>query len=64
MVENFGNLSNNALELKKKIETEAQQYNISPEEMLVRSIRMTSQKLNENFNQLRANGSEVSPISS
>lgn len=53
------NLSANVLELRNKIEKEAQQYAIAPEEMLVRSIRKTSALLNENFHTLKKQGVEL-----
>jgi uncharacterized Ntn-hydrolase superfamily protein len=57
--EKVENISTNVLELKQKIETEAKQYCIPPEEMLVRSIRKTSALLNENFETLRKQGNEL-----
>jgi len=57
--EHVGNLSTNMLELKKKVEHEASQFKISPEEVLVNSIRKTSQKLNDNFSRLRDQGNEL-----
>uniref|UniRef100_A0AC34QE80 Uncharacterized protein n=1 Tax=Panagrolaimus sp. JU765 TaxID=591449 RepID=A0AC34QE80_9BILA len=59
VTEQAGNLSTNVLELKKKIELEAQQLRISPEEMLIRSIRKTSHVLNENFSRLREQGTQL-----
>lgn len=52
-------LSSSMHELRSKIEEEAGHYRVSPEEVLLRSIRTSSSKLNENLRALREKGATV-----
>lgn len=52
-------LSASMHELRTKIEDEAGHYRVSPEEVLLRSIRTSSGKLNENLQKLREKGATV-----
>ena len=59
-------LSSSMHELRSKIEEEAGHYRVSPEEVLLRSIRTSSSKLNENLRALREKGATLlsEPINS
>jgi len=57
--EKVDQISSSVLELRNKLESEAVQACTTPEVALVRSIRQTSGKLNEQLQKFRADTSEV-----
>ncbi|CAB3408731.1 unnamed protein product [Caenorhabditis bovis] len=59
VVDKVGEVSSTVSEYKKQIETEAAQYKVAPEEMLMKSIRSTSLQLSERLKSLREKGQNV-----
>uniref|UniRef100_A0A7E4VA04 Perilipin-3 n=1 Tax=Panagrellus redivivus TaxID=6233 RepID=A0A7E4VA04_PANRE len=64
VTEKAGNLSRGALQIRDKIETEARNLQVAPEELLVRSIKKTSHKLNDNFSRIREQQSQLFQLGS
>lgn len=61
-IEKVGMVTSSMMEMRNKVESEANRLNIRPEKFLMDSIRHTSAKLNENMEKFREKTTKVIKI--